>query len=844
MNKLLNFNNDNVKFRVVSELVIFMFRKTIGILICLLIALNSAVSQSADKFYISGKVRVEQGLVEGATIQIFRNGAFLNNVSINRTGNFRVPVDLGQLYRFNFTKEGAYSKTIEIDTRIPDNICDIDCSFPPYQVVVMLYQKVPGVAEVEADIPRISYNPAIDNFDAEAMREAASITGHMDKMLSDVKQQSERYERESAQLKQKNYQDALKEADQYKSRKLYEQAMHRYRDALLIYPNQVHPREQVTNMFELLINEELNASLGPAINENLLKYINYGDQMLAKNEFTIAKVAFERALSISPNDQNVRSKLIRVQQEVSNIQQLALNEVAQYQKVYEARTRKYNELIKQGDEKFKKELIADARDLYSQAATQIDERSYAVLMVTKIDELMSDDELAQRLAKEREDADKKRLLEARNKAYDDAIAEADQMFSQRLYHDAIEYYELALSIKNYELYPQNQIRNIRNLLAKLQLVGEEYNRIIREADALFNASSYMEARIKFELAHSMIPNEKYALLKIEEIDRILRRTNIEAEVDLKYNALLDKADTLFNNKKYQESIVVYQDAVVLKPNEKYPTDQIRKIREILSRESDAQKRLNQQRVDYDRTIGLADNAFRQESYQTARSLYHEALRILPGQVYPQSQITEIDRILKKQEEALKQVSILEKIDFTNLQNVAQSDREAAYKEAMALGHQFMGTKEWGIARFYFRRALALMPGDTAATAKINEVEAIIRGDNANDVKYEEMIQRADEAFKTGDFNVARFYYIKAREAKPDDEYVNERVQVTTQLVESSSARITNREYDASMSKANEALELKNYSVARFFYRKALSHKPNDEQAKLKLYEVEQLIRQQ
>ena len=70
------------------------------------------------------------------------------------------------------------------------------------------------------------------------------------------------------------------------------------------------------------------------------------------------------------------------------------------------------------------------------------------------------------------------------------------------------------------------------------------------------------------------------------------------------------------------------------------------------------------------------------------------------------------------------------------------------------------------------------------------------------------------------------------------------MKVSVQMVESTAARNINREYDTAMSKANEARIAKNYSVARFFYRKALSHKPNDEEAKQKLYEVEELIKQQ
>lgn len=801
-------------------------------------------AQTGEPLYITGKVRVEQGLVDGTTIDIFRNGGLLHRVTINRTGSFRVPLDLGQVYRFTFSKDGFYSKTVEIDTRVPADICDKDCSFPPYQVAVMLYKKVPGVDELKADVPRISYNPTVDNFDAEALRDASSIADETTRLLNEVKQQSEKYERESAQLKLKKFNDAIAEADRLKSQQRFEQAMLRYRDALMIFPDKSYPREQVNAMYDLLVAAQLLETIGAANNDNFPKYVAYGDKMFAEKEFTVAKVTWQKALLLRPDDQQLQQKFKKASDETEKLQQLAITEVNHHKRVYNVRTQRYNDLVKQAEQKFKEELLADALDLFSQAASQIDERSYAVLMVNKIKELMSNDELAQRLAKEREEADKKRLLEARNKAYDDAIAEADRMFGERLYHDAIEYYELALTIKSYELYPQNQIRAIRNILAKMQLVGEEYNRLIREADAMFNDQSYDEARSKYQLAHSMIANERYALLKIEEIDRILRKTDIDIELEEKYNALIEKADKLYVEKKFPDAIGLYQDALLLKPGEKYPEEQIRKIRENLSRESDAQKRLVQQQNDYDRTIGLADDAFSRQSYSSARSLYQEALRILPGQVYPRTKIDEIDRILKEQEEARKNQSVLERIDFSNLQTISTEEREAAYQEAMALGNQFMGTKEWGLARFYFRRALALKPSDKAATDKLNEVETIIRGDNANEAKYNEMVQRADEAFKTGDFNVARFYYTKAVEANPSDEYANERLKVSTQMVESTAARKINREYDAAMNKANEARVARNYSVARFFYRKALSHKPNDEEAKLKLYEVEELIRQQ
>jgi hypothetical protein len=92
--------------------------------------------------------------------------------------------------------------------------------------------------------------------------------------------------------------------------------------------------------------------------------------------------------------------------------------------------------------------------------------------------------------------------------------------------------------------------------------------------------------------------------------------------------------------------------------------------------------------------------------------------------------------------------------------------------------------------------------------------------------------------------VARFYYLKAREIKPNDDYVAERIQVTLRMAESTASRTLNREYSDAMNRAGEAMEAKNYSVARFFYRRALSVKANDPVASEKLAEVEKIINNQ
>ncbi|MCF8361418.1 MAG: hypothetical protein K9G70_02215 [Prolixibacteraceae bacterium] len=810
---------------------------------CFFLTVFVYAQKITGSFYITGRVKVDKGEVEGASIQIVRDGIKWKEVTVNRTGSFRLPVSLGHVYDFIYHKDGYYSKNIQVDTNVPPEACDGDCNFPPYQMAVLLYKKVPGVEEMNTPEARVSYNPKIDNFDAEVLRKASDYSEEINNILLEVKAESKKYEERRKQSKQSKYEALINSADRMFRQGDYDAAIRNYRDALMIFPTNVYPRNQINKSYQLQVAVQLRKRFGLPDEDNFMRYLNYADIKADEREYTMAKVAYEKILTVKPNDEQVKNRLEKVKTELENMNRLAMDEVSHDAEVYRTRKRKYKNLVGQADEKIQNEDFAEARQLYARAATQIDENSYALLMIEKIDNIFNNEELIEKLARERELQEQERLREARNRAYDDAVQEADRLFDQRLYRDAIEYYELALSVKNYELYPKKQIRTIREILADLQLKGEEYNRLVRQADDMFRNEKYREARPVYSSAHELIPDEKYALKKMAEIDRILNMDDAQARKREEYIKYIQLADSLFEIEQYNQSLKHYQNALTVFSDEAYPKTQIAKIRGVLSRDENKKRQQEQIQNDYNRTIALADNAFNQESYQSARTLYVEALAIIPGQEYPQNQIRKIDAILREQAQSEADKSALEQIDFSNIEDFSENLRQEAYKEAMALGNSFIESKEWSLARFYFRRALALIPGDEMARQKIEEVEQVVLGDNANEKRFSEMIEKADEAFETGDFSVARFYYNKARELKADDEYVNERLRVASQLAETTANRMTSREYDQAMQKANQAFDAKNYSVARFFYRKALSLMPDDEKAKQKISEVEQLMGQ-
>jgi tetratricopeptide (TPR) repeat protein len=473
-----------------------MARLKICIIFCFFLTVYVYSQTNTGRFYITGRVKVDKGVVEGASIQIVRDGIKWKDVTVNRTGSFRLPVSLGHIYDFIYHKEGYYSKTIEVDTHVPPGTCDGECDFPPYQLAVLLYQKVPGVSKMETPKARVSYNQKIDNFDAEILREASDYSDEIRSVLSDVKVQSERYEERRGRSRQNKYEALIESADRMFRQGDYDTAIRNYRDALMIFPANTYPRNQINKSYQLQVAQQLKKRFGLPDEENFMRYLNYADIKANEREYTMAKVAYGKALSVKPDDEHVKNSLEKVNAELENMNSLAMAEVDHDIKVYRAREKKYQNLIRQADEKIQNEDFAEARQLYTNAATQIDKNSYALLMIEKIDSIFNNEELIQKLDREREAEEQERLREARNRAYNDAVQEADRLFKQRLYRDAIEYYELALSVKNYELYPKKQIRTIREILADLQLKGEEYNRLIRQADNLFQNKNYSDARPK------------------------------------------------------------------------------------------------------------------------------------------------------------------------------------------------------------------------------------------------------------------------------------------------------------------------------------------------------------
>lgn len=817
---------------------------TILLLVLFFLPLGMKAQTDANGFYLSGSLKVDQGIVDGAKIDLSNENVIIQSITANRTGNFRYRLMLNKSYLITFSKDGYYSKSVIFDTHVPEDVCSGDCAFPPYQMLVTLLKSVPGVTEstLQSQIGKIVYNRDADNFALEGKPEDQTYGNELREVVTQSRERAQKVESSMAQQKRKKYETSIALADANYRKGLFSEAMQTYRDAVLLDPIQKYPRVQVDECYKVLVLEELVKSYGKITSSNKGHYRTYADQKIAVREYTMAYVAYAQIATID-EDATVKQKINEAQQQMEQLRNLALDEVAHKKLAYKDREERYKELTASGDELFCSQKFADAKKSYAEAAMLIDEREHAIYMIHKIEEMLESDEAAQKLAKEREEQEKARIKAARDRAYKDAISEADINMGQRKYHDALEYYELALTIKDYEIYPRRQIIVVKKILADLETNGIEYNNFIRRADELFGKKEYVDAKKVYSLAHDLVKNETYALQKMEEIDQLLADLELQKKNNERYKQLIIKADNSLEQKMYNEALSTYQEALTLKENEPYPEQQIKKIKAILDKQATVQVETsaseNPKFAEYRRVIEQADKAFSTKNYDTALSHYQKALLILPEQEYPASQIKKINSIRSQQH---REGSALDRIDFAHLDKVSSLDREEAYREAMKIGESFLKTKDLSVARFYFKRALALKPKDEPATQKLSEVELLIMGKEGNEGLYQDMIKKADEAFKTGDLSIAKFYYSKSKDIKANDPYATERIATIGQLEKTAVERESMRDYEESMSKANAAMAEKNYSIARFYYKKAQVAKPNDRVVSEKLKELETLLK--
>jgi hypothetical protein len=582
-------------------------------------------------------------------------------------------------------------------------------------------------------------------------------------------------------------------ADSFYIAKKYSNAKSDYQQALKVKPNESYPKEMIAKSDNLIAGVEANSK---ALDEAYQAALSGADKLLADKEYDKAKSGYESALAIKPDEQYPKDKIKSIEAIFAE-----------------------SEKQKQQDKQYL-DIIAGADNLLTDKSYQPAKLQYQAALKLKPDEKYPKDRIAE-INIALTDLVKQKALDDQ---YSAAIIKADKTFASKTWEQAKTDYNAALALKPNETYPKDKLAEIDKIvadLAKQKIIDDQYSSIIANADKLLQAKTYPEARVEYGKATDLKPAETYPKTKIAEIDKLLAAIEAQKTVDDQYKGLIEKADKLLADKSYEPAKTEYQNAATLKPVEAYPKGKIVEINAILA-DIAKKKALDDQ---YATTIGNADKLLTDKSYALAKVQYQAALKLKPGEKYPQDRIAEID------------------VALADL--VKQKALDDQYTAAISKADKAFAAKTWGQAKTDYNAASLIKANETYPKDKIAEIDKIaadIAKQKAVDDQYAGIIANADKLLLAKTYDNAKIEYGKAGELKPLEAYPKTKIEEIDKILADIEARKTKDEqYKASIDKADKLLMEKSWEPAKTEYENALAIKPGEAYPKEKITDIDKVL---
>ena len=594
--------------------------------------------------------------------------------------------------------------------------------------------------------------------------------------------------------------------DQYLVQIKYSEAINSFKAALTVKPGEPTVLERISNSEKLLANDiKEKEKQGAEFN----RLVALGDQNFSLSKYADAISNFRAALVVKPGEPDVLAKISKAE-----------NNLAFQRTEKEKQDAEYNRLLSLGDQNLEKKKYVDAISNF-RAALVIKTGDQSVLA-----RIVNAENL---IAKEKEENVRKLELYNRN------LAIGDENVKNLNYPEAIKRYNEALINKPSDQVALSKIADVQQLIAKAesekQKNEQEYNRLIEFGNVSVTAKKYTEA----------IPNFKKALglkftpelsSKIAEIEQIIlltekERIKIQADKDAlalkqqKYKDAVDKADQLFKSNDFSEATRFYKEAIAIDPEPPYPNTKIKEIEAV--NEALALKNLAETKAKTDENlfaekIKIANDNFNKSQWSIARFNYLEALKIKKGDGYAIDQVVACDKMID--------------MGIT-------AEKLKDYKNKITKGDEDMKVKNYSSARFYYRGASDILSWETYPQKQLKEIDRIISENLTESDKkaFADNQASGNKAFDGKEYANARFYYNKAVAISQSD-FIEGRLKEIESIVSGSESKKLDAAYDDYIKKGNEANQQNNSSIARFYFQKANQLKPNESYPKEALRKID------
>jgi len=485
--------------------------------------------------------------------------------------------------------------------------------------------------------------------------------------------------------------------------------------------------------------------------ESLMKK---GNEKYSAKDYISAKTYFEMALKQKANDPTAKQKLSET---VKKIQ-----EDGARQEVFYAH-------LDEGDR-------LNGMQRYEEALTEY-EAALAVFPEDKY--VTSQAESIRAILKERQD---------KQDAYNLAMSQGETLLEEENFDAAIMQFETASSIFPTDKLPKEKMAEARQ---KKQLYNEKvarFDKLMEEANQLGLRKNYDAAISKIDEALTVFPNDLNANAKRNEYQAAKGITD-------QYNGIIAEADRLYEAKAYREAKSQYQSALAVVSGDAYATDMIARLDPLIAQQDAEEAARLAAEAEAARLAAEAEAARIAAEEEAARlaaeaeaarlaaeaeaariAAEEEAARIAAEQEAARLAAEEAARIAAEEEAArlaaeaeAARIAAEEEAARQAALAAAEAERQATIKAMLDEADALFNQQEYATAKVKYQEVIAFDEGNATATAKVKEIDGIFAQMAAElQQHFDDAMNAGNQAMSAEKFAEAITHYQSALVYKPED----------------------------------------------------------------------------
>src|SRR5665648_947072 len=383
-------------------------------------------------------------------------------------------------------------------------------------------------------------------------------------LLAETERTRQESEKQAIALKQQKYKEAIDKANQLFTTKNYPESRQFYLQALSIDQVPVYPTERIREIDKIVAQMQLDKLANDQETTKTKLYndaINQGGTYFAAKLYSEAISAYKEAQKIKPAEILPAQKINEIQLIIDGLASKALadQKFASEQNLG-SNEKSYLDKLKIAEENYKKSQWTVARFYYIEALKFKQADSYAINKVDECDKMI--------------DAG---ITDEKMQDYKNKISRADAEMKAKNYSSARFYYRSASDILKWEAYPKEQLNEIDRIVAEKLNESDQklFTENLNKADEAFNRQEYPVARFYYNKAGEISQSDHVAS-RLKEVESIVNGSEAK-KTDANYIDFIKKGDEAVKQNNSSIARFYYQKALALKPNERYPREEIKKM---------------------------------------------------------------------------------------------------------------------------------------------------------------------------------------------------------------------------------------------------------------------------